>query len=268
MKILITGGTGVLGTVLAQELKSQNADFVLASRHLSKTQSYAKDVVQEAAKTNWRKLDLVKNEGVKQALEGIHTAVHLASGFGKVHGQAEDIVAIKNLIDAAQKIDLQHLIFISIVGVDKVPLAYYQTKYQVEQYIKQQKVPFTILRVTQFHNFIEAQIQQMVRLPIGFVPKKLKSQPIQLEAAAKEITKLIKAGVQNEVLNIGGKEVLDFGTFAKTLLHYTKKSKPIVNVPIIGKFMHALAEGNLTCKEVSLKSCTWEEYLVKKYGEI
>jgi uncharacterized protein YbjT (DUF2867 family) len=72
-----------------------------------------------------------------------------------------------------------HLVYVSIVGVDRIPLAYYQAKLDVERRIEgQQAVPWTIQRATQFHPFVAAALTKLMRLPVLPLPSALRFQPV------------------------------------------------------------------------------------------
>ena len=66
----------------------------------------------------------------------------------------QDLAAARNLIAAARRAGSPHVIFMSIVGVDRVPYGYYQVKLEVERLIEQSGLPWTVLRATQFHDLL------------------------------------------------------------------------------------------------------------------
>ena len=106
--------------------------------------------------------DLATGAGLDAALGGVDTVVHLATSRRK------DIGHTRNLLEAAKRAGIAHLVFISIVGVDRIPYGYYRDKVASEQAIAQASIPFTILRATKFHSFVAAVFQ--LRLPVVLAP--------------------------------------------------------------------------------------------------
>src|SRR5207302_1670201 len=71
-----------------------------------------------------------------------------------------------------------HFFYISIVGIDRIPMGYYQKKVAAEQAIIQSGKSYSIVRAVQFHDLIDDFLRLLIRLPIAVVPKPLKFQPI------------------------------------------------------------------------------------------
>ncbi|MFN7119496.1 MAG: SDR family oxidoreductase [Saprospiraceae bacterium] len=264
-KALITGGTGVLGTTLVRAFQQNHLDFLTVSRTGKRTQSYTD--VTPITKLPWKRADLLTGEGLHEALIGVDTVIHLASVPGGRGKEMPEVTMMRHLMEASRMRQVQHLIYISIVGVDRVPLPYYRSKWEAEQLLQASGIPYTILRATQFHEFVDFMIGQLMRLPIGLVPKKLKIQPISLEAVTHALVQIAEGNAQNRVLNLGGREVLDMGTMVRLWQQYQGVSKPILPLPNIGQLMHTIAKGYLTCPENrALASTTWEAYLAQQYS--
>ncbi|QMW00588.1 SDR family oxidoreductase [Spirosoma foliorum] len=263
-KALIIGGSGVLGSAVVNELQKNQVNFQIGSRHQIKTDAYSR--VNQVSNLPWTKVDLLTGKGLTDALAGVDTVFHLASGQGKIGSESVEVVITRNLLSAIDQSDVKHLIYSSIVGVDKILYSYYQAKLDAEMLIQESKVPFTILRATQFHNFVDFVLGKLLSLPIGFVPKKFLIQPIQVEAVAQELCQLAQAGNQQRVLNLGGPQVYNAGTLAKLWMKSQNISKPILPIPIIGSVFTGISQGNAICREVATDSQTWEDYLAERYG--
>lgn len=258
-KIVITGGSGVLGSALAKKLQEQNLDFLTVSRSRSKTNHYSQTT--KVLDLPWQYADLRTSEGLDEALTGRDTVFHLASIPKQTNNDHPEIKLMQNLLKASKNKGVRHLIYISIVGVDKIPLPYYRAKLEAEQILARSGVPYTILRATQFHPFLDAIMGLLLKWPVGLAPKKFKVQPISIEAVVQELIHIGEMEPQHKVLNIGGPEVLNFGEVAKLWQEYHDTSKPVINIPIIGKLMKTVANGGLLCDEKSFDSITWETYL-------
>ena len=137
--ILVTGSTGTLGRALAPQLTAAGHEVRAFSRRPRPPSTPAQA---------WATGDLRANTGLDEALAGIDVIVHCASA------QRGDQAAAQNLIAAARRAGAPHLVYISIVGVDQVPVGYYRAKLAVERLIEDSGLPWTILRATQFHDLI------------------------------------------------------------------------------------------------------------------
>ncbi|MVM35371.1 NAD(P)H-binding protein [Spirosoma sp. HMF4905] len=263
-KVLVIGGSGVLGSAVVNELQKNHVSFQIGSRNQLKKDAYS--TVNQASDLPWAHIDLFTGEGLTTALVGVDTVFHLASGQGKIGSESAEVVITRNLLNAVKQSDVKQLIYSSIVGVDKIPYSYYQAKFNAETLIRESRIPYTILRATQFHNFVDFVLSKLLRFPIGFVPKKLLIQPIQVEAVAHELYRLAQAGSQQMILNLGGLQVYDAGTLAQLWMHYQKISKPIIPIPTVGLVMKSFAQGFATCSESATGTQTWAIYLAERYG--
>ncbi|MGH2754312.1 MAG: SDR family oxidoreductase, partial [Actinomycetota bacterium] len=105
-RILVTGGTGTLGRHVVPRLRNVGGGVRVLSRH---TREPGNDVEYVTG-------DLLKNEGIEAAVDGAGTIVHLA---GSNKGDDE---STRNLVRAASRAGTQHLVYISVIGVDRIPL--------------------------------------------------------------------------------------------------------------------------------------------------
>ncbi len=245
--ILITGGTGILGRALSAQLAQNGILHTITSR------------TNRAQISNWVPSDLVKNTGVREAVSENKIIFHLASDL------KNDEQIARNLVAAIEPASNVHLIYMSIVGVDKVPFAYYKKKFAAEQAIKTSGIPFTILRATQFHEFIHQIISTFLAGLIGFLPKNIVSQPIELKVVAQELIRLSRLQPAGITYEIGGKEVLTLHQMARIWTLQSGKRRLILNLPILGELGRTFANGSLTTSNVSLQSATWLQWLQKKY---
>lgn len=261
--VLVIGGSGVLGSAVVNELQKKGIHFRIGSRRPIKTDAYS--TVNQEQGIPWTRIDLFTGEGLTEALTGVDTVFHLASGQGKIGRESVEVVITRNLLTALKQSDVKHLLYSSIVGVDKIPYSYYQAKLDAETLIRESQVPYTILRATQFHDFVDFVLSKALRLPVGFIPKKLLIQPIQVDVVAQKLYQLAQTDPQQSVLNLGGPKVYDAGTLAKLWMQHRNVSKPILPIPIIGSIMNRIANGFATCPETATGTQTWEGYLAERY---
>lgn len=197
MSITITGGTGTLGRHVVDTLRAAGQAPSILSRRPGVDHIVA---------------DLQSGEGLPQALAGTDTVLHLATN------RRSDARATQHLLDAARSAGVQHLVYVSIGGVDVVPLGYYRSKLACEQLVAESGVPFTTLRATQFHEFVADFLRPQRRLP-RVVTLDVPVQPISTAAVASRLAALAaEAPVNGRVDDLGGPEVLPLAEFARQWL--------------------------------------------------
>ena len=216
MIILVTGGTGILGRPTVDLLRAAGHDVRVYSRSTGG--------------------DLATGAGLAEALDGVDTVLHLATS-----ASMKDVAQTQRLVDAASGVD--HLVYISIVGVDVVPYSYYRAKLLSERVIEQSGIPFTILRATQFHSFVAMVPRAQRRLPVIFsldVP----DQPIAVEEVAARLVELVDAGPSGHVADIGGPEQITLRSAIDIWQQAAGTHKPVWTIPLGGKMMRSMRAGD------------------------
>ncbi|CAF4527044.1 unnamed protein product [Rotaria sp. Silwood1] len=267
VKVLIVGGTGPVGQTLSKLFLSSQTPFLIGSRNPISINNENDNVASQST-SNWIHMDLTKNEGINKSIDDdVDTILYLASlpQATTNDGQPIDITLTKNLLNSIQKKNIKHLVYLSIVGVDKMPFSYYKGKLECERLIKESGIPYTILRATQFHSLVEDFANYLLNYPMDTISKVAKIQPIQIEAVAMELAKIVKEPPLNSTYDIGGRKIYTMKEIADSLLEARPEKKPTVNMPIIDEILNGFAEGYNTCDNISLNSNTWEEYLANKY---
>lgn len=197
MTLLITGGTGTLGRPTVAALRASELEPRILSRRPG-----AGHVVA----------DLQSGTGLAEAIAGVDTVLHLATN------RRSDVRATQNLLQAARAEGVQHLVYLSIVGVDAVPLGYYRAKLACEQLIADSGVPHTILRATQFHDFVAGFFRAQRRLP-RVVTFDVPFQPVSTDAVAARLVELVGAApAGSRVDDLGGPESLPMAELARQWL--------------------------------------------------
>lgn len=228
--ILVTGGTGGLGRSSVEQLKLGDRDIRLASR-----------------------ADFETPQLLASALEGCDTVLHLATT------RKSDLAITRMLLDAARETGVAHLIYISIVGVDRIPFPYYVDKLACERLIEASGVPFTILRATQFHQFVVGFLGFSARLPVTFVLDVL-DQPIAVEEVAARLVELADAAPAGRVSDIGGPQQLALRELAGQWQEAHGIRKPIWRLPLAGKTIAAFRRGHHLTALPGYGTQTFAEY--------
>ncbi|TDC87796.1 SDR family oxidoreductase [Actinomadura sp. 7K507] len=254
--IVVTGASGTLGRPLTRLLAEAGADV----HGLSRRAREPEDGV------TWHKGDLSTGEGIDAALEGTGTIVHCASD--PFHTK-RDLPAAKRLIEAARRQGAPHLIYISIVGVDKIPYSYYRTKYAVERLIERSGLPYTILRTTQFHTLPDMVFNVLTKIPgVAAMPKGLRDQPIEVGEVAERLAQLALAGgPARRVDDMGGPEVLTAEEMLQAYLRARGLNRPVrLPLPLPGKAGRGFRDGHHLTPGHAVGKRTWRQFLDERHA--
>lgn len=164
MRIAVAGGTGTVGRHTVEALQSAGHDAVVLSRS--------------------RGVDLVTGQGVGEALAGADAVIDVVSVETLKASTAIEFftAAAGNLSAAAADAGVGHLVLLSIVGIDRIPYDYYAGKIAQEKIVEGSRVPSTILRATQFHEFAGQMFERAKLGPLHLAPN-ARTQPV----AAREV---------------------------------------------------------------------------------
>ncbi|MFD5185840.1 SDR family oxidoreductase [Streptomyces sp. NPDC058372] len=240
--ILVTGGTGTLGRPLVARLRDQGQDVRVLSR-----------------RDPHHPVDLRKGEGLDAALAGVGTVVHCASS-----PMGGDLEAAGNLLAAARRAGVEHLVYISIVGVDQVPYPYYRVKHQVERLVEDSGLGWTVLRATQFHHLVRSVLRALGRLPVMPLPKGLQDQPVAVEEVAGRLAELALGAPAGRVPDMGGPEVRDLPSLAEAWAAASGKGRRMVGVPLVGRTYRAFRGGGHLAPGGAVGTVTFEAFLAEQ----
>ncbi|WP_406858893.1 NAD(P)H-binding protein [Streptomyces sp. HUAS MG47] len=244
--ILVTGGTGTLGRIVVERLRDAGEHEV---RVLSRTaRPYAVDLCKGGA-------------GLDAAVAGVDTIVHCASA-----PNGGDEQAARNLIAAARRAGVRHLVYISIVGVDRVPLGYYRAKLAVERQVEQSGLGWTVLRATQFHDLLIRLFQALAKLPVMLVPAGVSDQPVEVAEVADRLAELALAAPAGRVEDLGGPEVRGLDDLARSYLGATGRRRPLVRLPLAGKAYRGFRSGGHLAPAHRVGKGTFDDHLATRLG--
>ncbi|MFG2332380.1 SDR family oxidoreductase [Streptomyces sp. NPDC048604] len=244
--ILVTGGTGTLGRHVVERLRQDGGNEV---RVLSRSsRPYAVDLRKGGAELD-------------AAVAGVDTIVHCASSPG-----GGDEQAARNLVAAARRAGVRHLVYISIVGVDRVPLGYYQAKLAVERQIEESGLGWTVLRATQFHDLLVRLFQAMAKLPVMLVPAGVSDQPVDASEVAARLAELALAAPAGRVEDLGGPEVRPLDDLARSYLRATARRRPLIRVPLAGKAYRGFRSGGHLAPEHRVGKGTFDDDLAARFS--
>jgi len=251
--ILVTGGTGTLGRVVVQRL-TERGDRV---RALSRRGRPADD----HAPYEWATADLTTGAGLHEALTGVDVILHCANDQRASGDRGMPVT--RQLVQAARRAGSPHLVYVSIVGIDAIPLGYYRAKVADEKLIEASGLPHTILRATQFHDLILTLFAAAAKLPVMFVPS-VRFQPVDVHDVAARLVELAAAEPAGRAPDLGGPEVRQARDLARTYLRATGRRRLVVPVTLPGRVFRALRRGAGITPDHAIDGITFEQYLANR----
>jgi uncharacterized protein YbjT (DUF2867 family) len=255
--ILLTGGTGTLGRLVVPRLRDAGCEVRVFSRSSHK----GAEGIEVATG------DLATGEGITAAVEGTEVVVHLA---GSSKG---DEVKARHLVPAASRAGARHLVYISVVGADRIPVAsgidramfgYFASKLAAERAVADSGLPWTTLRATQFHDLTLLTVRQLAKLPVVPVPAGWRFQPIDPAEVAARLVDLALGSPAGLVPDMGGPRVYEMAELVRGYLRARRKHRPILPVWIPGKAARAFRAGANLAPDRAVGRRTWEDFLAAR----
>lgn len=255
--VLVTGASGVLGRHVVPRL----LDGGCVVRTLSRSGG--------GAGVEAMRGDLSSGEGVRAAVEGMDIIVHCA---GSVKG---DDAKTLHLVQAATAAGKPHLVYISVVGADRVPVVsgmdrasfgYFAAKLAAERVIEDGGVPWTILRATQFQESLLAVARQMARSPVMPVFAGTSFQPVAADEVARRLVELALGEAAGRVPDLAGPRIYGMDELFRAYLRASHKHRLILPIRLPGKAARAFRNGANLAPDRAVGTRTWEEFLAEEIG--
>jgi uncharacterized protein YbjT (DUF2867 family) len=247
-RILVTGGTGTLGRLTVPLLREADSKVTILSRRGH----------PPAAGIEYVAGDLLKGEGIEIAVDGAETIVHLAGG------PKGDEVATANLMRAAARAGVRHVVLISVVGADRVPIGYFRSKLASERVVRDSGVPWTTLRAAQFHELVLKVAEAMAKLPVIPVPTGTRFQPVDAGEVAARIAELALGSPLGLVDDIAGPRIHPASELIRGYLDAVGRRRLLLPVRLPGKGARALRAGANLAPGRAVGRRTWEEFLAAR----
>ncbi|MBO3739200.1 SDR family oxidoreductase [Actinoplanes flavus] len=239
-RILVTGITGTLGRPVAGVLRSLGADVRGLSRRPG--QDFQGD--------------LADGSGLDAALSGVDAVVHCASDTRRL-GRG-DVQGLRNLLAAAGRAGRPHVLFVSIVGVDVIPYPYYRVKLAAEGLVE--GYGGTILRATQFHEFVFGAARIVARMPVVLAPD-MPVQPISTRDVARRIAEILDDPPAGRVADLGGPEVLRAPDMVRDYLRATGRDRRTIPARLPGATFRGFRQGAHLAPSHRSAGERWAEFL-------
>lgn len=211
MKIVVIGGTGLIGSKVVARLTRQGHEVLAAAPSSG--------------------VNTLTGEGLDEAMAGTDVVVDLANSPSFEDQAVLDFfqTAGRNLAAAETKAGVAHHIALSVVGTDKLSASgYFRGKIAQERLIRESGIPYTIIHSTQFYEFLPGIIKAgadggTVRLSPAFV------QPIASDDVADAVTRAALGAPANGVVEIAGPERERLSELAQRLMTLTQDPRTLVS---------------------------------------
>lgn len=257
-QILITGGAGGLGRELTPRLQTAG--------HLVQIMSRRPQPANLTPGLVWAQADIETGAGLAEAVTGTEVIIHCASSPAR-RTKEVDVMGTQKLIDAARIAGVKHFIYVSIVGIDRIPYAYYQHKLAAEGVVQAGGVPYSILRATQFHSLIDYALRQVAKFPLALTFTDFKFQTIDTGEVAVRLCAIAAAPSGGRLPDMGGPEVMTLKEMARLWSAVQAKPYRLLRLPMPGKIAHGFRNGYNTCPDHRDGQITWAEWLQRTYGK-
>jgi uncharacterized protein YbjT (DUF2867 family) len=247
--ILVTGGTGTLGRHVTPLLLDAGCKVRVLSRRSHEFRDGLEFVTG----------DLLKDEGIEPAVDGAEIVLHLAGG------PKGDDEATRNLVRAASRAGVRHLVCISVIAADRVPIGYFRSKLGEERAVAESGLPWTTLRAAQFHELILIVLQKMAKLPVIPVPRGVRMQPVDSRDVAARLAELALGTPAGLVPDLAGPNVYGMADLVRGYLRARGKHRLTMPVRVPGKAGRVYRAGeNLSLEGADVGTRTWEDFLAER----
>jgi len=249
MKIVVIGGTGLIGSKTVAILRQRGHEVVAASPNSG--------------------VNTITGQGVKQAVAGAQVVIDLANSPSFEDRAVLEFfeTAGRNLLPAEAAADVRHHVALSIVGVDRSDNGYFRGKVAQEKLIEASGIPYTIIRSTQFMEFLKgiadsAAEGTIVRLPPGLF------QPIAADDVAANVADVALAAPRNGIVEIAGPERAPFNEIVTRYLKAVGDPREVVRDPEARYFGGRVEERSLVpLGEARLGHIGLDEWLRRSRGK-
>lgn len=227
MKIVVIGGNGLIGKRLVSDLQDRGHEVVAASRSTG--------------------IDVLTGKGLQEAFQGADVVVDVTNSPSFAPDDVLKFFEIStgHMMKAAKAVGLPHFVALSIVGCDAIPdSGYMVAKVAQERLIRAAGVPFTIVRATQFFEFVEAiaescRVGDELRMPTQLM------QPIAADDVALALADAAVSAPTNGTFDIAGPEALSMADWGRRRFHGEPREQAIVDDATARYFGAALKHGSL-----------------------
>jgi uncharacterized protein YbjT (DUF2867 family) len=252
MQVAVVGGTGTLGVPLVAELARRGHAVRVLSRNTPAAPLPGGAVHHP--------VDLRNGEGIEPALDGAEVLVDAASS--RRQARAVMVDGTQRLLETGAHAEVRHHLLISIVGCDRASLSYYRVKTAQEEAVAAGRVPWSILRATQFHDLLAWAFTGAARLrlrPTGL----MQLQPVDVALVAGRLADTVEAQPAGRLPDLAGPRVQTLGELSASFARSRGQRLLPLRVPSVGRAGRALRDGALCDEAAAAGGPSFEEWLAR-----
>ncbi len=260
MEILVLGASGSIGRGLTAEL--------LARGHTVRAASRTRRPATGTGSLRWLPVDLTSGTGVHDAVRGADAVVDLANVRSPRPSSLDAVLVegTRRVLLACHELGDVRYVGISIVGIDEIPYVYYRAKLRQEQVIESGRAPWSLLRATQVHEFVDQILSVASHAPALVLPTGVRLQPIDVADVARSLADAAEQPAAGRLQEVGGPRVQTLGELAQEWLRARGQSKRVLRVPLPGRVGKALAGGRLTTPQHAVDGADFAQWLSESTG--
>lgn len=254
MRIVALGGTGAVGRHVVDAATAGGHTVVVATR------TGTAPIGSTAARA-----DASSGEGLTAAFAGADLVIdttNVTARRTKATPQLFTTMA-ERVSAAAAQAGVQRVLLLSIVGIDAFPDGYYRGKAAQEQAYRAGATPVTILRSTQFHEFVSQILTSLPIVPVRVVPR-MRIQPVAARDVAAALVEAAEGPAVERVPDLAGPQVRELADLAKALLKAGKSPAAVFSLRLPGQSGRLMADGALLATSGRRSSLSFDDWLVQQ----
>lgn len=242
MELTVIGGTGLIGSQVVQDLTAAGHQAVPAALSTG--------------------LDLITGKGLDQALEGAEVVINVANSPTFDEASLDFFrTSMNNLLAAGEAAGVRHQVVLSIVGVDQVPqLVYYRAKSLQEDLLRQGPTPYSIVRATQFFEFMKTLVfetadETSVRLPVT------RLQPMASADVAAALAGVSTGPPLRAIWNVAGPDVFPLDEIGRITLAAQQDNRTVITDNQVGTFAGVTGDMLTAGPDAHLASTHYQDWI-------
>ena len=255
-RVVVVGGTGLVGHHLVDECVRRSHQTRSISRHLPAHHSS-----RWVAGAEYISADVTTGEGLTDALAGSDVLIDVLDGrFGKGQRVLDD--GALNLLAAAREAGVGRAVVLSIVNADRAAFSYYRAKVRQEKIYQNSAVPSVIVRATQFHNFLAVVFDGGRKAGVLPILKDTVFQPIAVQDVAGALADAAThEPIPEGIINVGGPQVLEMAELARIYRDVTETTGRQITMPLPGALGKFFSSGENLARDSAVNGLTFEAWL-------
>ncbi|HVT20797.1 MAG TPA: NAD(P)H-binding protein [Mycobacteriales bacterium] len=226
MRVAVAGGTGVVGRHVVDALRDRGHEPVVLARSTG--------------------VDIYSGVGLDEGLVGAQVLIDVSDIDAIRRAACERFfrTSTSNLVEAGRRAGVEHLVVLSIVGSDRVDLGYYMGKRVQESVALEGRLPASVLRATQFHEFPSQLLDRAPRGPAVPVPR-MRSQTVAAKEVAQVLVDVALAAPIGMAGDVAGPEAHEMADLVRKVLRSRGSRRIVIQVPLPGAAGKKAASGAL-----------------------